>query len=90
MLAAAGSNCILNYKGPAGASGKCYWQWRNQEQCSAAYEYMKTQLSCSSGSGSGCSYSTSGCTGYLAFIKRCHDIGGVKAGILQPPQDGQC
>ncbi|KAG1510247.1 hypothetical protein G6F53_006828 [Rhizopus delemar] len=51
---------------------------------------VKNEYQDDSGSGSGCSYSTSGCTGYLAFIRRCHDIGGVKAGVLQPPQDGQC
>ncbi|KAG0758700.1 hypothetical protein G6F16_010776 [Rhizopus arrhizus] len=90
MLAAAGSNCVVSYRGPAGASGNCYWQWRNQQQCYEAYEYMKSQLSCSSGSGSGCGYSISGCAGYLKYVQRCYDIRGSKSDILKPPQDGQC
>ncbi|KAG1468617.1 hypothetical protein G6F56_003728 [Rhizopus delemar] len=84
------NNCIVNYSGPAGASGRCYWQWRSSYQCSEAYEYMKSQLGCSGGGGGGCDYSISGCSGYIAYIKRCQDIGGSRADVFSPPSDGNC
>ncbi|KAG1469079.1 hypothetical protein G6F56_003470 [Rhizopus delemar] len=89
-MAATASNCVVDYNGPLGASGKCYWQWRSSSECGAAFEYMKDQLGCTRGSGSGCSYNIAGCGGYFPFMKRCNDIGGVKAGIFQIPTDGKC